>query len=205
MINLTHPGEAGFSQERLKRIDSTMAGYVSNGDLAGIITMVERKGKTVHLNKCGYRDLAQRKPIEYDTLFRIYSMTKPVTSVALLMLLEQARFQLNDPIHKYLPEFKNVKVMDAQGKLHSPNTDIAIHHLLTHTAGLTYGVFLDTPVDKLYQEANLFEKSKDLDDMVQRIASLPLTCHPGERWVYSVATDVVGRLIEVLSGMSEGH
>ena len=129
-------------------------------------------------------------------------MSKPITSVALMMLYEQAKFQLNDPIQKYLPEFKGVKVMGADGKLETPKTDITIHHLLTHTAGLTYGVFLGTAVDKLYQEANLFDKAITLEEMVKRIAKLPLACHPGEKWVYSVATDVVGRLVEVLSGMS---
>lgn len=202
MIQRIPAQEVGFSPERLNRITEAMIGFVSRGDLPGVITLVERKGKTVHLNKCGYMDLATGKPLEFDTLFRIYSMTKPITSVALLMLYEQARFQLSDPIHKYLPEFKGVKVMGENSRLEKPKREMTIHHLLTHTAGLTYGVFLGSPVDKLYQEANLFDRSISLEEMVRRVASLPLACHPGERWVYSVSTDVVGRLVEVLSGMS---
>ncbi len=202
MINLTPAQVAGFSPERLNRITETMADYVTRGDLAGVITLVERHRETVHLNKCGYCDLSQKKLIEFDTLFRIYSMTKPITSVALLMLYEQARFQLNDPVHKYLPEFKGIKVLGENGKLEQPKTDISIHHLLTHTAGLTYGVFLESPVDKMYQEANIFDKTIPLEEMVRRIANLPLYCHPGERWVYSVATDLIGRLVEVLAGIS---
>lgn len=198
----TKPEKAGFSVERLNRITNHMERYVDQGELAGVMTLVERKGEIAHLTKYGYQDLAAQKPIEFDTIFRIYSMSKPITSVALMMLYEQAKLQLNDPIQKYLPEFKGVKVMGADGKLETPNTDITVHHLLTHTAGLTYGVFLGSAVDKLYQEANLFDKAITLEEMVKRITKLPLTCHPGERWVYSVATDVVGRLVEVLSGMS---
>lgn len=202
MINLTPGFDAGFSPARLDRITEAMQGYVSRGDLPGVITLVERHGKTVHLSKCGYRDIAQEKQIEFDTLFRIYSMTKPITTVALLMLYEQACFQLKDPLHKYLPEFKSVKVLGENGKLEIPKTEITIHHLLTHTAGLTYGIFLGSEVDRMYQEAKIFDKSISLEEMVRRVASVPLYCHPGERWVYSVATDVIGRLVEVLSGMS---
>jgi len=198
----TKPEKVGFSVERLNRITKEMEHYVDQNALAGIMTLVERKGEIAHLTKYGYRDIAAQKPIEFDTIFRIYSMSKPITSVALMMLYEQAKFQLNEPIQKYLPEFKGVKVMGEDGKLEAPKTAITIHHLLTHTAGLTYGVFLGSAVDKMYQEANLFDKSITLEEMVGRIASLPLTCHPGEKWVYSVATDVVGRLVEVLSGMS---
>jgi CubicO group peptidase (beta-lactamase class C family) len=202
MIKATQPENAGFSQERLKRITKAMINVVAQGDTGGIITLVERKGQVVHLSKSGYQDIARKKPMELNTIFRIYSMTKPIVSVALLMLFEQGLFLLKDPVHKYLPEFKDVKVFEPGGKLAQPRNEITIHHLLTHTAGLTYGLFGETEVDKLYLEANLQEKGIDLKEMVGRIASLPLLYHPGERWVYSYATDVVGRLVEVLSGMS---
>ena len=202
MFELAPPETAGFSSERLNRISKIMSAYVHRGDLPGIITLVERKVKTVHLDKCGFKDVGLEEPIEFDTLFRIYSMTKPITSVALLMLFEQAQFQLHDPIQKYLPEFKEVQVLNKMGKLEQPKSDITIHQLLTHTAGLTYGVFLGSQVDKLYQEANLFDENIPLEKMVRRIANLPLYSHPGECWRYSVATDVLGRLVEVLSGMS---
>jgi len=200
MIQVKEPENVGFSRERLNRISKGLESYVFGGDLAGVLTLVERKGEVVHLSKCGYQDIASQKELAFDSIFRIYSMTKPITSVALLMLFEQGRFQLSDPISKFLPELNNAKVLGADGELIHPKNEITIHRLLTHTAGLTYGVFVDSPVDKMYQDANLFEKSIHLGEMVQRISNIPLFCHPGERWVYSVATDVVGRLVEILSG-----
>jgi CubicO group peptidase (beta-lactamase class C family) len=202
MIKVIQPEEVGFSSERLNRITKRMLNYVAQGDTGGIITLVERKGEVAHLAMCGFQDIAGAKPMELNTIFRIYSMTKPIVSVALMMLYEQARFQLSDPLHKYLPEFKDLKVLEPGGGLVPPRSEITIHHLLTHTAGLTYGIFGETAVDKLYQAANLNEKGIALQEMVRRLASLPLLYHPGEGWVYSFATDVVGRLVEVLSGMS---
>jgi len=202
MIKVTQPEEVGFSSERLNRITKRMLNYVAQGDTGGIITLVERKGEVVHLSKCGYQDITRKKPMELNTIFRIYSMTKPIVTVALMMLYEQALFHLNDPLHKYLPEFKDVKVLEPGGKLAQPRNEITIHHLLTHTAGLTYGIFGETEVDKLYLAADLNDKGIDLQEMVRRIASLPLLYHPGEGWVYSHATDVVGCLVEVLSGTS---
>ena len=202
MIHVEQPEEMGFSSERLNRIPTNMQDYVDRGEIGGVLTLVERKGKVVHLEKCGYQDIATKLPMEFDTIFRIYSMTKPITSVALMMLYEQANFQLGDPVHQYLPEFKQLKVLESNGVLVPPRREITIHHLLTHTAGLTYGIFGDTEVDHLVEEAHLFDKNIDLAEMVHRITQLPLLYHPGERWVYSVATDVVGRLIEVFSGQS---
>lgn len=202
MLKSTNPEKAGFSPDRLARITNKMQGYVDRGETGGILTLVAREGSVVHRSKYGYRDIDARSPMEYDTLFRIYSMTKPIVSVALMMLFEQARFQLSDPVYKYLPEFKQVKVLESNGKLAAPKRPITIQHLLTHTAGLTYGSFGETEVDKLYQAANLFDKKGDLAEMVRQIASLPLLYHPGEGWVYSVATDVVGRLVEILSGQT---
>jgi CubicO group peptidase (beta-lactamase class C family) len=179
-----------------------MQGYVERGDTNGILTLVARRGEVAHLASCGYKEVASKDPMGFDTIFRIYSMTKPIVSLALMMLYEQARFQLNDPVHKYLPEFKNIKVLEPNGAIVSPRQEISIHHLLTHTAGFTYGAFGDSEVDRLLMDADIFDKRITLEEMVHRIASLPLLYHPGERWVYSVATDVVGRLVEVLSGQS---
>jgi CubicO group peptidase (beta-lactamase class C family) len=166
---------------------------------------VERKGKIIHLGKFGYQDIAEKKPLEFDHIFRIYSMTKPLTSLALMMLLEQGKIRLFDPVDKYLPEFNDVKVLEIGGKRVSPKTPMTVHHLLTHTSGLTYGLFGDSEVDKLYQEqAKLLHKDQTLAEMIRRIASFPLVGHPGEQWVYSVSTDVVGRIVEVISGLSLG-
>ncbi len=202
MIEAAQPEKLGFSSERLDRITTHMQGYIDRGDTGGILTLVARRGEVAHLAKCGYKEIATREPMGFDTIFRIYSMTKPIVSLALMMLYEQARFQLNDPLHKYLPEFKNIKVLETDGAFVSPRQEISIQHLLTHTAGLSYGAFGDSEVDRLMMAANIFDKSITLAEMVRRIASLPLLYHPGERWVYSVATDVVGRLVEVLSGQS---
>jgi len=202
MIEVSQPEKLGFSSERLERITTHMQGYIERGDTNGILTLVAHKGEVVHLARCGYKEIATQEPMGFDTIFRIYSMTKPIVSLALMMLYEQARFQLNDPVHKYLPEFKDIKVLEPNGELVPPRQEISIQHLLTHTAGLTYGAFGDTEVDRMLVAANIFDKSITLEEMVRRITRLPLLYHPGERWVYSVATDVVGRLVEVLSGQS---
>ncbi|MBI9042941.1 MAG: beta-lactamase family protein [Anaerolineaceae bacterium] len=200
MQTTIQPEEAGFSSERLARIPAVMQGYIDRKETGGILTLIERKGEIVHTSKCGYQDLRTQTPIAADSLFRIYSMTKPIVSMGLMMLFEEARFHLNDPVQLYLPEFRDVKVWEADGQLSVPKTAPTIGQLLSHTAGLTYGVFGETEVDKQYQAANLWQPGIDLQEMVRRIAGLPLICHPGERWVYSVSTDVLGRLVEVLSG-----
>jgi CubicO group peptidase (beta-lactamase class C family) len=198
------PEEAGLSSERLKRVDAMAQRYVHEGKLAGLVTLVARKGRVVHFGSCGVQDLETGSPIKYDTIFRIYSMTKPITTVALMMLYEQGLFQLRDPVSRFLPEFKGVKVWESEGGLIDPVREITICDLLTHTAGLSYGGYKETgiPVDKLYDEADLDNSEISNQEMVRRIASLPLMYHPGERWFYSVATDVVGHLVEVISGMS---
>ncbi len=197
----TAPQEVGFSAQRLTRLSNCMQAYIDRGQTGGILTLIERKGQLAHLHKCGFQDVASQKPLAFDHIFRIYSMTKPIVSTALMMLYEQAKFQLSDPIHQYLPEFKDVKVWEA-GKLVAPKSAPTIRQLLCHNAGLTYGVFGETEVDKLYQQANLWEAGINLAEMVRRIAAQPLLYHPGQGWVYSVSTDVVGRLVEVLSGMN---
>jgi CubicO group peptidase (beta-lactamase class C family) len=198
-MKISIPEKYGFSSERLNRISPVMQAYVEERKLPGIITLVARKGEVVHINKFGCQDVNKNKPIEFDTIFRIYSMTKPITSVALMMLYEKGLFHLSDPVSKYLPEFENVKVYEEGGKLVDPVCEITIHHLLTHTAGLSYGIFGESPIDKRYIEADLWEAGIDLQEMVRRIASLPLKFHPGQKWCYSVATSVVGRLIELIS------
>ncbi|MBI9042939.1 MAG: beta-lactamase family protein [Anaerolineaceae bacterium] len=196
------PESVGFSSERLARIPAVMQAYIDRRETGGILALVERKGKTVFVSKCGFQDLGMQTPIAYDSLFRIYSMTKPIISLGLMMLFEEAAFQLKDPLHIYLPEFRHVKVLSEDGHRVEPKTAPTILQLLNHTAGMTYGTFGNTPVDKLYRAANLREPGINLEEMVGRMAELPLLYHPGERWVYSMATSVVGRLIEVLSGMN---
>jgi len=197
------PEEAGLSSERLQRVDAMAQRYVDEGKLAGLVTLVARQGRVVHFGKCGVRDLETGAPMALDTIFRIYSMTKPITTVALMMLYEQGLFQLRDPVSRFLPDFQTTNVWAGEGQLVDPAREITIYDLLTHTAGFSYGGYEETgiPVDKLYDEADLDNIEISNEEMVRRIASLPLIYHPGEKWFYSVATDVAGHLIEVISGM----
>ena len=195
------PGEAGFSAERLERINIGMQRYIDQKLIAGIVTLVARHGRVVHFERFGMQDIEAHRPMELDTIFRIYSMTKPITSVALMMLYEHGLFHLNDPVSKFIPEFKKAKVFVTEGELADLTGEITIGDLLTHTAGLSYGDQEDFPVDELYGEAGLFSADIALEEMIQRLTDLPLVHQPGEVWRYSVATDVVGYLVEVISDM----
>jgi CubicO group peptidase (beta-lactamase class C family) len=196
-MKITVPEELGLSSERLKRIDTAMQRYIDQELIAGIVTLVARRGSVVHLEKSGMQDIETNKPMELDTIFRIYSMTKPLTSVALMMLFEQGLVRLADPVSKFIPEFKKVKVWVNEGELADLTREITVHDLLTHGYEETH-----TPVDKLYDQADVFNTDMTLQEMMRRIADLPLVHQPGEVWRYSVATDVVGRLIEVISDMT---
>lgn len=203
------PEEVGLDPARLARIDDHFRRYVDDGRLPGWLICVSRHGKVAHLTCCGHRDREAGLPVEHDTLFRIYSMTKPVTSVAAMMLYEEGLFELKDQVKWYLPEFGDTRVFRG-GSSMKPVTEpmfepMRIWHLLTHTAGLTYGFNYVHPVDAMYREAG-FElgapKGIDLAEACQRWAQLPLVFQPGSRWNYSVATDVLGRVVEVVSGMT---
>ncbi len=195
------PETVGVSTERLERIRPVMQGYVDDGNLPGFLTVVARRGKIVHFETIGMRDVENKKPVEPDTIFRIYSMSKPITSVAVMMLYEEGRFQLGTPVSKFIPQFKNMKVYNEdQTEILDAKKEITIKHLLMHTAGLTYG-WGNKPVDALYREANIREPGSTLVDMVEKLGKIPLVHEPGERWTYSVSTDVLGYFVEVVSGM----
>jgi CubicO group peptidase (beta-lactamase class C family) len=196
------PEEIGFSPDRLMRINRVMQRYVDEGKMAGIVTLVARHASVVHSEKFGWSDIESRKPMTFDTIFRIFSMTKPITCTALMMLYEKSLFNLRDPISDFLPAFKKVKVMAEGGALVDPLRPITIQDLLRHTAGLSYGGHEDSfsVVDQLYDEADLYNSSLTNQEITARIASLPLMFHPGTKWHYSMATDVAGYLVEVLSG-----
>ncbi len=178
-----------------------MQRYIDQRKLAGIATLVARRGRVVHFERFGLQDIEANEPIQLDTIFRIYSMTKPITSVALMMLYEHALFHLTDPVSKFIPKFKKVKVFVNEGELADLTREITIHDLLTHTAGLSYGDEEDTPVDELYRQADVFNPQITLQEMIRRSSELPLVHQPGHVWRYSVATDVVGYLVEVISDM----
>jgi CubicO group peptidase (beta-lactamase class C family) len=196
------PEEAGLSSERLTRIDAMAQRYVDEKKLAGLVTLVARQGQVVHFSTHGVQDLETGVPMGPDTIFRIYSMTKPITTVALMMLYEEGKFQLRDPVSGFLPEFTATKVWAGEGQLVDPAREMDIYDLLTHTAGFSYGGYEETgiSVDRLYDEAGLDSIDISIEEMVRRLARLPLMYHPGQKWFYSVATDVVGRLVEVISG-----
>jgi CubicO group peptidase (beta-lactamase class C family) len=206
LMELASPEALGFSAERLLRINSLMNRYVESGKLAGIDTCVVRHGGVAHREIFGFQNLESKTPLSKDSIFRIYSMTKPIASVALMMLYEEARFNLTDQVSQYVPAFQDVKVWGADGALDDPLRPITVQDLLRHTAGLSYGGYAESqsPVDKLYDEAELFNPKITIKEFTERIVSLPLIYHPGEKWHYSVATDVVGYLVEVLSGQPLG-
>ena len=196
------PEDVGMSSERLARMDKFIHGYVDAGRTPGVVTLIARHGKVVHVDAYGKADLASGRATRADDIFRMYSMTKPITSVALLSLYEEGRFQLTDPLSKYFPVFANVKVMTGTSPsggmlLDSPRRPITVQDIFRHTAGFSYG-FGGAPVDKMYQDANVF--ATDLDGLVAKVVKMPLLYQPGERWVYSVAHDVQAALVEKLSG-----
>ena len=195
------PEQVGVSAERLERIRPAMQDYVDNGNIAGFLTAVARRGKIVHFETIGMQDIENNKPMAADTLFRIHSMSKPITSVAVMMLYEEEHFQLDTPISKFIPEFKNMEVYnDDQTEISDAKNAVTVKHLLTHTAGIIYG-WGGEPADKRFQEAKIFAPGTTLADMAQKLSTVPLVHEPGEEWTYGVSTDLLGYLVEVVSGM----
>src|SRR5579884_3473675 len=199
----------GLDGERLERIgDHLVERYVRPGEIAGCQVLVARRGRTAYFRCFGLADLERRQPVREDTIWRIYSMTKPITSVALMTLYERGCFQLTDPVHRFLPEWKEVRVCVTEGgrsQLVEPERPVTVRDLLTHTDGLSYGMEPEHPVDRLYAEAGLRDPSMTLEELSRRLASLPLAFQPGSRWRYSFATDVCGRLVEVLADRPFGQ
>jgi len=207
---MTKPEAVGMSSERLARIEPAMQKYVDEGKLPGVITLVARRGKVVHFEAIGYQNVADAQPMRKDTIVRLYSQSKPITGAAVLILFEEGRFLLTDPVAKYLPEFEGVRVLtgfeDGEPQTEPARPPITIQHLLTHTAGLTYD-FFPTPLGGMYREAGVVGAApgvpyESLAEWTAALAELPLQSHPGTAWNYSVAMDVLGRLVEVVSGMT---
>ncbi len=200
------PADVGLEAERLQRVDRWMAGYVEAGKLPGMMTVIARRGHVAYWRGCGWRDVEAGLALEPDTIFRIYSMTKPITSLALMLLYEEGHFQLDDPVARFLPDFADMTVYaggDGAGMRSLPaERPITVKQLLTHTAGLTYGFFEETAVDAQYRArgVDFADSGRPLDELVAELAQIPLLSQPGSEWNYSVATDLLGHLIEVLSG-----
>lgn len=203
-----NPEETGMSAARLKRVHAVLQRYIDNGEIAGAISLVARNGRIAHFEAQGLSDLATKTPLKLDHIFRLASMTKPVTSIAAMMLHEEGAFTLDDPIARFLPEFKTMMVAlpnkanerAAAGYTLVPAArEITIRHLLTHTAGLASGTS-GTTVDAYKALAAQRRPTDTMADQVKRLAALPLNFHPGDHWEYGPATDVLGRLVEVVSG-----
>ena len=205
-LALVNPESVGFSSERLERLHTLMQQAVDNHQVSGVVTVLARHGKVVDYRAYGMRNIEAKVPMTTDTIFRDYSMTKPITGVAMMILYEEGKWLPSDPIAKYIPEFSRLKVYagtGADGKmiLADPVHPPTMGELMTHTAGFTYGIFGGTPVDKMVRDADLFQ-SKDLHEFVTRLASLPLLYQPGTKWVYSVSMDIQGYIVEKLSGQT---
>ena len=192
----TRPEDVGFSSKRLETTKAVFKGDVDAKRLPGAVLLMARNGKIAFYDVVGFQDRATQTPMKKDSIFRIASMSKPITTVAAMILAEENKLDVGAPVAQYLPEFKDVKV-GADGAL--PKRPMTIQDLMRHTSGLTYGLFGNSPIDQMYRKANIFS-AKSLDEMVKLIAGMPLLHQPGEFWEYSVSTDVLGRVVEVVSG-----
>jgi len=208
-LPVVSPEEVGLSAKRLDRIRAWMERQVSSGRVAGLDVAVMRRGQLAFAACTGLADLERKKPARPDTIWRIYSMTKPLTSVAIMMLYEEGRFQLDDPISRFIPGFANPRVWTggSRGKIETvpAEREITFRDLLTHTSGLTYDFMESNPVDALYREkggVDFRTGDRTLEDVVGKRATMPLIDHPGRAWNYSVATDVLGYLVQVISGQA---
>jgi CubicO group peptidase (beta-lactamase class C family) len=202
------PEDVGLSSAGLMRLGGVMRGEVERGRVPGAVALIARRGQLAYFETFGKRDPASAEPMQRDTLFRIYSMTKPIVSVAIMMLWEEGRFLLSDPIGKFLPELGSLKVAVVQGtEIDQADAErpITIQDLLRHTSGLTYEFRGNGPVHKMYMAARIYSRDQSSADQVATLAKLPLLNQPGTKWEYSRSTDVLGRLIEVLSGVSLGE
>lgn len=203
-VPLANPEAVGMSSEKLAIIVPVMQKFVDDQKVAGATTIVARKGKVVFFESVGKQNMESGEPMSRDTIVRIYSMSKPITSVAVMMLVEDGKLGLDYPVAKHLPELKDVKVFvsvkDGELQLEEPKRPPTIRDLLRHTSGLTYGFFGDTEVDQRYRAADMLNRSSTLADMAKKLGGLPLLHQPGTRFNYSVSTDVLSRVVEVASG-----
>jgi len=205
-MKITDPESLGISTQRLKRLDAWLEAQITSGRLTGCSLLLGRRGQIAYFNATGHAELETEKPFQDDTIVRIFSMTKPITVAAAMMLYEENYFQMDDPISRYIPEFRNMRVWLGEDIDNTTEADqpITVRQLMTHTSGLTYGFMEVNPVDARYRELKIEHPSDaaDLAEWVERLTSVPLICQPGSQWNYSVSTDVLGRLIEIWSGES---
>lgn len=198
-LTIHKPESVGMSSEKLDVLNTELHRFVDNKQLAGIQTAIIRKNKLIHFDTYGFSNIEDNIKLQENSIFRIFSMTKPITSVALMMLYEQGKLKLDDPLYKYIPEFKDMTIYDENLGIIKAKRRIKIIDLLRHTSGISYGRTTNDKLNALYRKAQL-GNAKNLKEMVQKIAKLPLSFEPGTNWVYGHSTDICGYLIEVLSG-----
>jgi len=203
-IEIVNPELVGISSSRLSRINKVMQDEINQERFSGISTLIARHGKVVHFEQFGFMDREAGQTMQADTLFRLYSMTKPIVCTALMILYEQGKFDLKDPVSKYIPAFGQLKVLETDSSGSNKLVDlvrpVTIHHLLTHTSGLVYDFYEESPVCGLYRENQvLANKSSSLAEFIDRLCQLPLGYQPGTKWFYSISIDVVARLIEIIA------
>jgi len=206
-LAIAPPESVGISSDRLRRIDAAMANLVDQKQVSGLVTLLERHGKIVEFNASGKQDVRKPEPMQKDSIFRIYSMTKPVTGVAMMMLYEEGKWRLDDPVSRYIPEFAKLKVYagkneDGSLKLEDARRSMTMRELMTHTAGLGYVLNPNGPVDKMIIDSGVLNARAPLQTMIDGLAKIPLLAQPGTRWSYSIAVDVQGYLVEKFSGQS---
>jgi len=203
-ISIETPEAVGFSSKRLARIRPVMQGYVEKHGFSGFSTMLAQHGKIIHFEQVGWQDRETQTPMSADTIFRLYSMTKPIVCTAFMTLYEEACFRLSDPVAKFIPAFAKLRVLAGNKEAGYQEVDchrpVTIVDMLTHTSGLTYHFLEDSPVSKQYLESQLGKADQTLEEMIDQLARFPLAFQPGTRWQYSVGIDVIARLIEVISG-----
>jgi len=200
------PESVGVSPERVHRIETAMKKLVDDKQVAGLVTLLERHGKVVAFNAVGQKDVRTADPVQKDSIFRIYSMTKPLTGLAMMMLYEEGKWRIDDPVARYIPEFAKMKVYtgkneDGTPKLEDARRSMTMRELMTHTAGLGYVLSANNPVDKMIIDGNVLNSAVPLKNMIDGLAKLPLLAQPGTRWSYSIGVDVQGYLVEKFSGM----
>jgi CubicO group peptidase (beta-lactamase class C family) len=198
-ISRAKPEAVGVSGERLAKVTSTVRKMVGDGKIAGAITVVARQGKIVHFETYGLRDVEEKKPVTDDTIMRFYSMSKPVTTAAAMILHDEGKLKLDAHVETYVPELKGLKVYDETEPV-EPKRKVTVRDLMRHTSGFTYGIFGNSPVDQIYRRKQIIG-SHDLQSMVEKLGTIPLMHQPGTRWHYSVSTDVLGCVVEKVSGM----
>lgn len=203
------PEQVGLSTERLQRVDALTHGYVDSGRMPNVVTVIARRGEVVHHDLYGWSDVVEERPIEEDSIFRIYSMTKPITSIALMQLYEQGRVLLENPVSRYVPAFADTEVWasgtEDEYETVAAGREMTVHDALTHMTGLTAAFHWSHPVDAIYRQhdlADLTRPTMDLEEACDLAASLPLLFSPGTAWGYGMSTDLVGRLVEVISGQT---